>query len=61
MPAGCNYGGPGTVLLFGFGEKTGALGITQAGLFGPEVGFLGLAGNGLFALVLWRRVVARGR
>jgi membrane protease YdiL (CAAX protease family) len=47
--------------LFGFGEKAGELGIAQSGLFGPEVGFLGLAGNGLFALVLWRRVAARGR
>lgn len=46
--------------LFGFGEKTGELGIDQSWLFGPEVGLLGLAGNGLFALILWRRAMATG-
>lgn len=46
-------------VLFGFGEKAGELGIAQTGMFGPEVGILGLLGNGLFALVLWRRVMGR--
>jgi membrane protease YdiL (CAAX protease family) len=43
--------------LFGFGEKAGVLGVTQTWLFGPELGVLGVVGNGLFALVLWRRVM----
>ena len=45
--------------LFGFGEKAGELGVTQTWLFGPELGMLGPAGNGIFAMVLWRRVMAR--
>jgi membrane protease YdiL (CAAX protease family) len=40
--------------LFGFGEKTGALGIEKTWLFGPEVGLFGIVLNGLFALWLWR-------
>lgn len=39
--------------LFGFGEKTGALGIDRTDIYGPEVGFLGLILNLLFAAVLW--------
>ena len=40
--------------LFGFGTKTGSLGVTQTAVYGPEVGFLGLALNLLFAAILWR-------
>jgi membrane protease YdiL (CAAX protease family) len=40
--------------LFGFGEKTGALGIQDTWLFGPEVGFLGIALNLAFAIWFWR-------
>ncbi len=39
--------------LFGFGEKTGALGIERTDLYGPEVGVLGLVLNLLFAVGLW--------
>lgn len=39
--------------LFGFGEKVGALGITQTHIFGPEVGLLGIGFNLLFVVVLW--------
>jgi membrane protease YdiL (CAAX protease family) len=42
--------------LFGFGEKTGELGIVQTVIYGPEIGYLGLVANVVFALVLWRRV-----
>ena len=42
--------------LFGFGEKTGELGIVQTVIYGPEIGYLGLVANAAFALVLWRRV-----
>jgi membrane protease YdiL (CAAX protease family) len=42
--------------LFGFGEKSGELGIAQGWLYGPELGVLGVAANGLFAWYLWRRV-----
>lgn len=41
--------------LFGFGEKTGALGVTNTFLFGPEVGLLGIVLNGLFFLWLWKK------
>jgi membrane protease YdiL (CAAX protease family) len=41
--------------LFGFGEKVGALGITNTPVFGPEVGLLGIILNGLFFLWLqWK-------
>lgn len=39
--------------LFGFGTKTGILGIHDTAKFGPEVGILGLAFNVAFAAVLW--------
>ena len=35
----------GAYTLFGFGTKTGLLGITDAGVWGPEVGVAGVAGN----------------
>lgn len=45
--------------LFGFGEKTGALGIEATGIFGPEVGIVGLGLNLVFAAALWRRTIRR--
>ena len=47
--------------LYGFGEKTGALGIQDTHIFGPEVGILGIVLNAGFALILWRLYVLRGR
>ena len=41
--------------LFGFGEKVGALGITETHIFGPEVGILGIAASGAFAVLTWLR------
>ncbi|HEY6152980.1 MAG TPA: CPBP family intramembrane glutamic endopeptidase [Candidatus Udaeobacter sp.] len=41
-------------VFFGFGSKTGVLGIRNTGIFGPEIGVLGLVINALFALFLWR-------
>ncbi len=41
--------------LFGFGEKVGALGITETHIFGPEVGILGIAASGAFAVLIWLR------
>ena len=40
-------------VLFGFGSRSGALGIRNTGIFGPEVGFLGLGLNLAFAFLLW--------
>jgi len=40
-------------VLFGFGTKTGALGIRDTQLYGPEVGVLGLALNVVFLLIMW--------
>jgi len=40
--------------LFGFGEKTGALGIQDTWLFGPEVGLLGIVINLVIAIGFWR-------
>ena len=40
--------------LFAFGTKVGALGVTQASVYGPEVGFVGLVLNAAFAAGLWR-------
>jgi membrane protease YdiL (CAAX protease family) len=39
--------------IFGFGEKSGALGIEQTHVYGPEVGLLGLVLNTLFLVALW--------
>jgi membrane protease YdiL (CAAX protease family) len=41
-------------MLFGFGDKTGTLGIEWFGLLGPERGLLGLLANGLVFIGLWR-------
>jgi len=43
-----------TYALFGFGTRTGALGIKETWLYGPEVGVLGLALNVVFVVALWR-------
>lgn len=40
--------------MFGFGEKTGALGIQETWLYGPEVGVLGVLLNVLVVIGLWR-------
>jgi membrane protease YdiL (CAAX protease family) len=42
--------------LFGFGAKTGYLGIEQTGIWGPEVGVAGVVGNLISAVFLYRRV-----
>jgi hypothetical protein len=42
-------------VLFGFGDKTGALGIQDSGIYGPELGYLGIVLNLAFAAWLWRR------
>ena len=39
-------------VLFGFGTRSGALGIRNTGIFGPEIGFLGLGLNLIFAFLL---------
>ena len=39
--------------LYGFGEKTGALGIEQTHIFGPEVGLLGIVFNLAFFAALY--------
>jgi membrane protease YdiL (CAAX protease family) len=44
--------------LFGFGEKTGALGIQDTWLFGPEVGLLGIVINLVIAIGFWRYYVS---
>lgn len=41
-------------VFFGFGTKTGALGIQNTAIFGPEIGVLGLITNAVFALLLWQ-------
>jgi membrane protease YdiL (CAAX protease family) len=44
--------------LFGFGEKVGALGISDTHIFGPETGIVGIAVNATAVLLLslwWRR------
>jgi len=41
--------------LFGFGEKTGALGITDTHLYGPEVGLLGIVLGSAFLALIWRK------
>jgi membrane protease YdiL (CAAX protease family) len=41
--------------LFGFGEKVGALGISETELYGPEVGLLGIVLGVSFLTLLWHR------
>ena len=41
-------------VFFGFGTKTGALGIRNTAIFGPEIGVLGLITNAMFAFLLWQ-------
>ena len=41
--------------LFGFGEKVGALGITETQIYGPEVGILGIALGAAFLALIWRK------
>jgi membrane protease YdiL (CAAX protease family) len=44
----------GAYVFFGFGSKTGALGVKNTAFYGPEIGFLGLVANILFAILLYR-------
>lgn len=44
--------------LFGFGTRTGDLGVEQTWLYGPEIGLLGVIVNGTVCLYLYNR--ARG-
>jgi hypothetical protein len=41
-------------VFFGFGTKTGALGIRDTAIFGPETGILGLISNAVFAFLFWQ-------
>jgi len=41
-------------VFFGFGTKTGALGIRDTATFGPEIGILGLISNAVFAFLFWQ-------
>jgi membrane protease YdiL (CAAX protease family) len=43
----------GAYVLFGFGTKTGALGVKDTAIYGPEIGVLGLVANIIFAIVLF--------
>jgi CAAX protease family protein len=43
----------GAYALFGFGTKTGALGIKDTAIYGPEIGLLGLGLNVIFVVALW--------
>lgn len=49
--------------LFGFGEKVGALGITETHIFGPETGIVGIPVNAaaVMLLMLWWRKQASAR
>jgi hypothetical protein len=46
----------GAYALFGFGIKTGALGIKNTAMYGPEIGLIGLALNVMFVVALWALV-----
>ena len=39
---------------FGFGTRSGALGVRDTAVWGPEVGIVGLAVNALVVFLLWR-------
>jgi hypothetical protein len=41
-------------VFFGFGPKTGALGIRDTAIFGPEIGILGSISNAVFAFLFWQ-------
>jgi uncharacterized protein len=41
-------------VLFGFGPRTGALGIRNTAIFGPEIGVVGLIANAMFAFLFWQ-------
>ena len=41
-------------VFFGFGTKTGALGIRDTAIFSPEIGILGLISNAVFAFLFWQ-------
>ena len=45
--------------LYGFGEHSGALGITETHIFGPEVGILGIGLNLVFCAWIWRKYATR--
>ena len=47
-------------LLFGLGERVGALGIVDSIIYGPERGVLGLVFNSAFVFFLWKRANASG-
>lgn len=45
--------------LYGFGEKSGALGIEATHIFGPEVGLVGIGLNLAFAALLYRMSIQK--
>ena len=45
--------------LFGFGEKVGALGITETHIYGPEVGLLGIVLGTAFLILIWQRYATK--
>ena len=49
----------GAYVLFGYGQKVGALGIADTAFFGPENGLLGLALNLVFLVVVVRWPISR--
>lgn len=50
----------GAYVLFGYGAKTGALGLAQPALFGPESGYVGLLLNVAFLVPLALSCARRG-
>jgi len=45
--------------LFGFGEKVGALGITETHIYGPEVGLPGIVLGTAFLILVWQRYATK--
>ena len=41
-------------VLFGYGTKAGALGVSAYNLYGPERGIIGIGLNVLTVVILWR-------